>query len=234
MTANRFMSEIAKYRKLSLGGTEQLFLVLFALHTYSAYELWSYLKNVKPMSYKNVHNKIKRLVVLGLIEEEKGNFKRNAIKYRLTSRGLFERLLLQSRVFHPTLWYNYKDNVILRTILYRYFETQTIWKFREPKYTVMSALVTNYLRKCCEAILTNLEFSRETDIDQLIRNELRDLLLKIISLSSIDKQEFDKIQSGEEMPRVFPYPTLRRDNKFMALLKEMKTDFDRGCKKFGL
>ena len=98
----------------------------------------------------------------------------------------------------------------------------------------MSALVTNYLRKCCESIQTNLELSLETDIDQLIRNELRDLLLKIIALSSIDQQEFDKIQSGEEIPRVFPYPTLRRDNKFMALLKEMKTDFDRGCKKFGL
>lgn len=122
---------------------------------------------------------------------------------------MFERLHIHSGAIHPTIWYNYRDNVILDSILFRYFEYKTVRKFREPKYSAMSYLVTDYLSRCCEAIITKIELSppQETDIDfdfdQLIRNELRDLILKIVTLSSVDKQEHDS--------RLFPYHELRQD-----------------------
>ena len=46
------------------GETEQIFIFLFAMRSFSASELFSHLKNQKKMSYKNVFTKIQRLVEL--------------------------------------------------------------------------------------------------------------------------------------------------------------------------
>lgn len=79
------MSEIADYQKIYLGETEQIFIFLFAMRSFSASELFSHLKNQKKMSYKNVFTKIQRLVELGILEAVEGRFKRDA-----TTRGLFQ------------------------------------------------------------------------------------------------------------------------------------------------
>jgi hypothetical protein len=225
------MSVVSDYKKVSLGDTEQMFIMFFAFQNYSAYGLWSHLKTQKKMSYKNVHAKIKRLIELDLLEEE-GRFKRNAIKYKLTTRGLFERLILSGwQALHPTIWYDYKDNIILQTLLYRFFETRTIWKLREVGYSTISALVADYLRKCCEEILRNAP-SKDSEFDQLIRNEVRDLILKIITMSSIEQDYSDK--TGKLAPDYKAFMTLRGDKKFFGILREIQGDFDKGCKRFGL
>ena len=182
-----FMSEIANYQKIYLDETEQIFIFLFAMRTFSASELFSQLKNQKKMSYKNVFTTIQRLVELGLLEAVEGRFKRNAIKYKLTTRGLFERLALNGWfAIHPIIWYNYRENIILQqTVLYRFFETRTIWNFRKAGYSAVSILVSDYLRKCCVGISTKVK--SESEIDQIIRNELRDLILKLVTYSRIEK-----------------------------------------------
>ena len=98
------------------------------------------------MSYKNVFTTIQRLVELGLLEAVEGRFKRNAIKYKLTTRGLFKRLALNGWfAIHPIIWYNYRENIILQqTVLYRFFETRTIWNFRKAGYSAVSILVSDY------------------------------------------------------------------------------------------
>ena len=144
-----FMSEIANYQKIYLDETEQIFIFLFAMRTFSASELFSQLRNQKKLSYKNVFTTIQRLVELGLLEAVEGRFKRTAIKYKLTTRGLFERLALNGLfAIHPIIWYNYRENIILQTVLYRFFETRTIWNFRKAGYSAVSILVSDYLRKC--------------------------------------------------------------------------------------
>lgn len=225
------MSEIANYQKIYLGETEQIFIFLFAMRSFSAYELFSHLKNQKKMSYKNVFTKIQRLVELGLLEAVEGRFKRNAIKYKLTTRGLFERLTLNGWfAIHPIIWYNYRDSLILQTVLYQFFETRTIWNFRKAGYSAVSILVSDYLRKCCEGILTKVK--SESEIDQIIRNELRDLILKLVTSSRIEKKYSEGL--GKLRPNIDTYMTLRGDKKFFPLLFEMKDDFDKRCKIFGL
>ena len=59
-----FMSEIADLPENLPGETEQIFIFLFAMRSFSASELFSHLKNQKKMSYKNVFTKIQRLVEL--------------------------------------------------------------------------------------------------------------------------------------------------------------------------
>ena len=60
------MSEIADCQKIYLGETEQIFIFLFAMRSFSGSELFSHLKKQKKMSYKNVFTKIQRLVELGI------------------------------------------------------------------------------------------------------------------------------------------------------------------------
>ncbi len=226
------MSEIANYKKMSLGETEQMFVIFFALRNYSAYGLWSHLKNQKKMSYKNVFTKIKRLVELGLLEEQ-GKFKRNAIRYKLTTRGLFERLTLSGwHAIHPIIWYDYKDNVILQTLLFQFFDTQTIWNLRGTGYITISALITNYLKRCCESIVSELDsnkFTNESIIEQIIKNEFSELILKIVMSLNLEKEY--STQTGKLTPL---FITLREDKKVFDFLYKMKNDFDKGCKRLGL
>lgn len=227
------MSEIRDYKPLSLGQSEQLFIILFSQASFSAWGLWTQMKITKPMSYPNVFKKIKRLVELGLLETIEGNFKRKAIKYRLTTRGLFERLTLTGwYTVNTSIWYNYRDNVILKTILYRFFETQTIWKLREAGNVPISTLITEYIRKCCEGLLALVKSNYEQNeygIDQLLRTELRDLILKIVIMSSLDEKNWKEKSSPNEKS----YMTLRGDKKFSGYLLELREDFDRGYKRFG-
>ena len=226
-----FMSEIANYQKIYLGETEQIFILLFAMRSFSASELFYHLKNQKKMSYKKVFTKIQRLVELGLLEAVEGRFKKNAIKYKLTTRGLFERLALNGWfAIHPIIWYNYRENIILQTVLYRFFEIRTIWNFRKAGYSAVSILVSDYLRKCCRGISTKVK--SESEIDQIIRNELRDLILKLVTCYRIEKKYSEDL--GKLRPNIDTYMTLRGDKKFFPLLFEMKDDIDKGCKIFGL
>jgi hypothetical protein len=235
LTGTRFMSEIRNYKKLSLGEAEQLFIILFAQNSFSAYGLWLQMKITKPMSYKNVFMKIQRLLELGLLEPLEGKFKRKAIKYRLTTRGLFERLTLTGwDALYPIMWYDYRDNVILQTILYRFFKSKTVWKFREAGYGSVATLVNDYLRKCCEGLLKLAKGNltpKQHDVEHLLRTELRDLILKIVIMSSMDEVNWDRKEKAS--PNENAYMTLRGDKEFSAYLLELREDFDRGYKRFG-
>jgi RIO-like serine/threonine protein kinase len=55
----------------------------------SAYKIWDIRrKNGRPMNYKNVHARIKKLEKLSLIEKVLGHFSRGAINYQLTTQGM--------------------------------------------------------------------------------------------------------------------------------------------------
>jgi hypothetical protein len=74
--------------------------------------------------------------------------------------------------------------------------------------------------------------SKDSEVDQLIRNEVRDLILKIITMSSIEQEYSDK--TGRLAPDYKAFMILRGDKKFFGVLREIQGDFDKGCKRFGL
>ena len=261
-----FMSEIRNYEKISLGETENLFINIFSVsnsktkgktsYSYSAYEIFSILKKMgKPMAYKNVHKRVRRLHILGLIEEvEKSG--RNAINYELTTRGLFERLMIPLAVDITFLEHN-KKNVILQNILYRYFEEQTIHEFGDASHHLAF-----YLKNCCQAILTGvkslkpqlddldrrfLEWQQDLREDKLrpnfeelqksytegmkdlIMEQIKNFILKIVSGAKYEYLERDK-HEPREYSTAFPTEILKNDDRFIPILLEMKNDFDFGCK----
>jgi DNA-binding Lrp family transcriptional regulator len=205
------------------------------------------------MGYSNVLKRVKRLQELGLVKRVQKEFKRKAIKYKITSRGLFQSLLEHG--FAPSTLEPYKDNIILNTILYQYFETTTIRKFvTVPR----NAALRDYIRTCCEKILKKLDDFRPSsykkeeyltlEIDDLIRNEIKNFVFQIISMSRIrstfildyHEPEYQNLrvigadvnEDDENYTGLFPKPALRKDRKFLKLLEEIKKDFDKGYKDF--
>lgn len=264
------MSEIKNYRRITLGQREEQFLKMITEgeEGRSAYSIYSELNegetnngkarripegiltpNTDSMSYKNVHKRVKRLESLGLIEgmlerKQKGK----EIKYMVTSRGLFQQLLgYQWKGSFVVLPLIYKDDIIIQTILYRYFELETVKKLIE---IFGGWLFNSFIRKCCEQIqqyvdgLLNeleLEYPRYYSdkntvaaffhpesrmgkfIDEMIRNEAKNLVHEIVRESAKDKYKDN-----------FPNPILLNDEEFRKLLEEIKNEIQEGYKRLHL
>ena len=216
MVAKEFISEIANYKEISLGSREREFLQLIALNeSHSSYDIFSYLRdnNEKDkkesysiMAYKNVHKRIKRLEVLDLIEKIEQELQHRAIKYRLTARGLFQCLL--ENLAYDCLFSDkgYNENIIMQTILYQFFELETIKKFLiRPRMN----LLNQYLRNCSQVLLEKVKeyqllgvkekYKEEwlpRDIDKVIESEIRKFVFEIVTMSKFEKIY---IQRGDEL-----------------------------------
>ena len=213
------------------------------------------------MAYKNVHKRIKRLCVLELIKEAKGNFPRRAKKYELTNKGLFQIMIL-GNVFGVAFNltspdFKYSNNIIITTILYQFFEVESIYKFMTP---FRGILLAEYLRNCCRAIQEKVEefmilsskyrdqhFSLE--LENLINTEAEKFIFKIIMNSEADyvkiigtKKKSDPLHIMNLFPEkdnqdpnyntLLPKAALANDKKFLKLLKKIKENFDKGCRDY--
>jgi hypothetical protein len=258
MLSFELISEIYNYKKLALGETEKMFLHIISIEPTSAYRISVGLKNgfigigevmlstgINSMAYKNVHKRIKRLSVLGLIEEIHGYFRRNAKMYALTPRGLFERLLDDS-ITPPDIVYLYRNYPIIETLIYQYFELETIENFESLALVELK----RYLKKCCDEILkilqmyhnsrkffekwreSHIHISENADfpsyLDNTIKNEVKNFVFKIVNMS----KDEDPYRSDPSAPNLFPRQALLRDKRFMRVLREIKKDFDNGCKNY--
>jgi hypothetical protein len=98
-----------------------------------------------------LHTRVKRLKELGLIEFEKET-DRNAKHYKLTTKGLLH-IVSNYTHYDSNLFIKYKDNIILQTLLYPYFEYETIKleyeRIQNCDSSGLNLLVSQYLRECC-------------------------------------------------------------------------------------
>lgn len=202
-------------------------------------------KNEMPisMAYKNVHLRVAKLHKLGLVEKIRKKLGEKSIRYRITSQGLFQCLLVQNGLASSEILFLYKDNIILQTILYQFFETETV---RELISIFGEHVFDNYLEKCCENTLTviqnikldpkdidealekmwpyyypnKLEGRRIVELDQLLHNEAYRLIYAIVQCAAFDPNYEDS----------FPNEVISTDKKFQKLLGVMKMFFDEGYK----
>lgn len=265
-----FMSEVLTYREIALGDTEKYFLRLFSIFgEMSAFNIYLYLQKTegetdhKSMAYVNVRKRILRLSELGLIEEIKEKHRyRNAIRYRLTSHGLFHRMLMMPEHFiFPLHLKPYKHSIILQTILYQFFEVETLDYFN----TIVRAItLSQYLRHCCQSIIDDVESFRRSRVREkskymttehmaaIIEGAIKTLVFEIVLNSTTKYVEFSGIdRDGHEYVRtdlrkasqlslpydidneyVYPNLALAKDGKFIKILDEIKEQFDVGYKNF--
>jgi hypothetical protein len=232
----KFTSEIEDFKRLPtlLGRVEVVLLMLFGLHDRTAYDIFLHFKNeVNPMPYGNIHKRVKRLEELGLIKASKQGV-RNTIKYKLTSRGLFEMLLLPGLSYEVSIWKEHSKNIILQTLLYQFFEVSTIEVFSNSEFAYGRMAFSQYLKSCCEGLLNSLELKRrrydrngnpldpDTFLLKIVEIQVRQLVHDIVSFSS------------QLNPQIFPTEVMKNDTKFITVLKKAKNDFEQGCRNFNL
>ena len=138
----------------------------------------------------------------------------------------------------------YKEDVLLQTILYRYFEFETIKEFQEGAFALLGA----YISKCCDYMQKGFEHYTDWqeqeklkqslyiydkkllagDIDQAIKREIKNFVFQIITLSNSEG-----LTNREGYPPgIFPIGTLNNDKKFTEIFEDITSEFNEGCKNF--
>jgi hypothetical protein len=144
---------------------------------FSVYEIYSYMKTRgSSMAYKNVHQKVHKLLSLGLIEEIGTGYVLHGAKYYQLSLNGWVNLILNSEYssFQAALKQYYDKNIIFKTFIYPYFELETILFF-------LNVLELNtYLRNCCQTTIQTMNLWESGDkkkhgILVLPRDKLRQL-----------------------------------------------------------
>lgn len=216
---SQLVLEVSRYKKVNLGEREAEFLARIGAGENSSYRIYSFLKKMGlPMDYKNVNKRVRRLQELGLIKEirDKGESIHNAKFFALTSEGIFY-LLAQ---YQPTAYewlIEYKNNLILRALLYQYFEEENT-----IRSLVMLIEIGRYFSECCHIIQLSADFikMRQQD-DPLVKEKVlkqlqldlewqaKDLAIKALTPANKALQKSSAIH----------YSNLVKDKKFMELAK---------------
>jgi hypothetical protein len=190
--------------------------------------------------------------------EVEGKYQRKEIKYRITSEGLFQ-LMLDLGLYSYTLLKN-KDDIILRTLLFQFFEAETIKKFiTYPREYALGAYLRNIsnaiIRKKDELLKLHMYPWIVTEVEDLILREIEQFVFLIVvpwNVSSIDyrvdlilnlfkneKMRFSRLgydseenEEGDNYKDFFPKPALMKDKKFLNIVKDIKNNFDKGCRDY--
>ena len=195
----------------------------------SAYTIWDIRRKLRrPMNYKNVHTRIKKLEKLNLIEKMPGKFSRGAIKYQLTTQGLFYQVSRSPEHELELLSLNklldtYGDNIIFKTLLLPYFETKTLRHAKPNMYFTILAYLGECYRVTLDACgrikeaknVNNRKYKEKCvkDLKEDLRWWPKEFAFRLIAKTP------DRIVVNQ----------LAKDNKFTILLNEAQKDFDKGC-----
>lgn len=153
MNYSAYLTEILKYERLEkLGEIERSsFFKIMNAHQPSSYFK---LRRIREPYNKDENNAINRLQQLNLVEvqDKRKSILGREILYVLTTSGLFYTL---SNLFSypPQLLIRYQDNIILNTLLFPYFELDTIERSTARFYSV----ITLYLQECCLTTLHRVD-----------------------------------------------------------------------------
>ena len=87
-------------------------------------------------------------------------------------------MLTETVSYPPSLLKKYSDNPILKTLLFQYFEVDTIASSTARFYSI----IAQYLKQCCRTTLNWLEDTQNSDEDR--KNKMMNLLLLELALNA--------------------------------------------------
>jgi hypothetical protein len=238
-----YLEDLSKYRKLALSEQDKglLFRIMNDLDISS--QLGSYLKFRDKDSSPEIQTLATRLITYGLIEERKSRLFRGLRKYKLTSLGIFH-ILCETSSYSPILLKKYRENIVLQTILYSFFEEETVNSATARLYGV----ITDYLRQCCKRTAATMEDIQSSSSDEYEKEMTKNLALElewnakslafkiaIIYTESNIMASNPKSESGDASFTYFELEhrmkeILSKDKKFMLLLNKVKDEFGEGCR----
>ena len=206
---------------------------------------------------KDEQDAIMRLREFNLVEEvrdKRKSFLGREILYVLTTSGLFY-IFSNQLSYPPQLLIRYQDNIILNTLLFPYFEVDTIERSTARFYSI----ITQYLQECCRMTLHRIDTIKKSttanSTNMNLKNGDRERHAKILEsdlqfhakliafrlgvrysesniLLMVNSDDVD-----DDSARVAIYELestmktiLSKDKKFMQLLKVVHAEFGYGYK----
>ena len=243
MDYSNYLKTLYDYEKKQVGTEEKSMLLKVINNVDFSAQIGSYLK-LRDKNQLGDTSTVSRLLGLKLLTEKKGLILRGMRKYQLTSTGLFY-VLTETVSYPPSLLKKYSDDPILKTLLFQYFEVDTIASSTARFYSI----IAQYLKQCCRTTLNWLEDTQNSDEDR--KNKMMNLLLlelalnaKLLALRIIIMYSDSTIlsltpKSKTGDPDIAYYELesnmkeiLAKDSKFIEHLHRTNADFKSGYKEF--
>jgi hypothetical protein len=162
---------------------------------FSVYKIYSEIKKAgSSMAYKNVHQKVHKILSLGLIEEVGTGYVLHGARYYQISPNGWLNLILTSEdpwIKHAIKKY-YNKNIIFKTFLYPYFELETIM------FSLDYVELCTYLRNCCHTTIQTMKRweSYPDSVFHLSREKLRGLSVE--DLRQAIEEELEQERTDEQ------------------------------------
>ena len=176
MDYSNYLKTLYDYEKKEVGTEEKSILLKVINSVDISAQIGSYLK-LRDKNQLGDTSTVSRLLALKLLTEKKGLILRGMRKYQLTSTGLFY-ILTETMSYPPSLLKKYSDDPILKTLLFQYFEADTIASSTARFYSI----ITQYLKQCCRITLNWLEDTQNSDEDR--KKKMMNQLLLELALSA--------------------------------------------------
>jgi hypothetical protein len=188
---------------------------------------------------RNDYAILKRLIELQYIEENQEQRKifGGSMIYRFTTHGLLY-IFTNKLIYPPQLLLNYSMNTLIRTLVFRYFETKTIGQGTARFYET----IMEYMNECAR-LLTNqnfyLEYNLESDMrENLLVYELGELIKSfafklafmysesnLLTVSSLVENDIARVSLYELESSM--KSLIASDKKFMQFLAKIRGEFDK-------
>jgi len=238
---NDYFAALSKYKKLEANEQEKALLFRIMNDLDITGQLGSYLKFRDKDHSVEIQSVAARLIAQGLLEEKKGRLLRGLRRYKLTSIGIFY-VLSETRSYSPILLKKYREDPVLLSLLYPYFEYDTVNSTTARLYSV----ITQYLRQCCKTTSywledvgssNNVEYNSEMTKGVALELEWNAKALgfkiAIMYIESNILASNPKSESGDASVAYYELERkmkeiLSRDRKFMALLNNVSKEFGEG------
>lgn len=202
---------------------------------------------------KDAINRLREFNLVEEVQDKRKSFLGREILYVLTACGLFY-IFSNQLSYPPQLLARYQHNIILSTLLFPYFEANTIERSTARFYSA----ITQYLRECCGATLNRIDTIKEFTtanpsnmnlndedlerhakiLESDLQSHVKVTAFKLIIMYS-ESNILEVVNSdvaADDNARVAMYELestmkriLSKDKKFMQLLKVVQEDFEYGC-----
>lgn len=175
-----YVTQVSDYNPSSISGDDMAFMVRL-INSGSSPKISSYFRfRSQSAASKYEQSTARRLQEMKLIQSIEGKFLSGSTNYRLTEKGIFYALS-KLEEYPPALWIRYSDSNVLQTLVYQFFEVQTIKRCTASLY----AEITRYLKACSTRTISSLEIIKNSRSEDQLDEHIRELELDLMWLAKI-------------------------------------------------
>ena len=211
-----YVTQILDFNRSSISGEDMAFLVRL-INSGSSPKISSYFRlRSQSAASKYEQSTARRLQELKLIQSIEGKFLSGSTNYRLTDKGIFYALS-KLEEYPPALLIKYSDSNVLQTLVYQFFEVQTIKRSTASLYSE----ITRYLKECSTSTISRLDSIKFSKAEDQLDDHIRQLQFDLTWLAKILVLKLAMIYSEANILRATAGMT--NDNAKVALY-ELEND----------